>query len=518
MSDITKVPSIPDPTGENTIDVLNAIKEMLEVRNGDSGNALDANVTRRDLVTLNLAQSGVASTSGGALPSVNLPLYPYSYNNGYDPVADLTPPPSPTGLSATATQSAVLLSWDQSGYRNRAYTEVWISQTTNIGDAVLAGTSTSQFYNDVRSDTMVHYYWVRDISQAGTKGPYSAGLVKAQVGVDIGSLLKQLTGQITATQLYSDLGAKIARSDPTSLLQDSVGARIYSTNLAIAEESVVRETVDGGLLAQYTVKIDAGGKVAGFGLASVGSLSTGTTSSFAVRADKFYIAPPSGGSGSDVIPFIVDTASGVVYINNAMIKTASITSAQIQNLTANKLTAGYVQAVIGINGAKVYGAELYAGGTTSASYDGNGNITGFTASNPTIAVASGNFTAVAGNFQVRSSTTDTGSVAPFYVAAGVVYLSSAIIRDGSILTAKIADAQITNAHIKDTIQSNDFSSGSSGWQINKAGQMEMNNATFRGTLNINSGISGARTEMTNQALKVYDSAGTLRVQIGNLSA
>lgn len=81
----------------------------------------------------------------------------------------------------------------------------------------------------------------------------------------------------------------------------------------------------------------------------------------------------------------------------------------------------------------------------------------------------------------------------------------------------IADAAITNAKIAGAIQSNDFVSGLSGWQINKSGSAELNNAIFRGTLSVKSASTGARTEITNAAIKVYDASGGLRVQIGDLS-
>ena len=512
----TKVPAIPVPTTDNLVDAVSAIKELLEVRQGISGNALDANVTYRDLVALNLAKddNNTDTTEKKAV----LPIYPYSVNDGYDPLTDLTPPPVPTNLTATSTQNAVLLSWDQTGYRNRAYSEIWSSRTSNIGDATLTGTSTSQFYNDVVGEGQVRWYWVRDVSKADVKGAFTSTSVKAQTGLDVEKLLKQLTGKITEEQLYNSLAQRISRSDPTTMTQDSVGARIYTTNVALAEESTVREDETGHLFAQYTVKIDAGGKVVGFGLASEGTLANGTTSSFAVRADKFYVAPTAGYSGGDVIPFIVDTTTGTVYMAQAMIKDASITNAKIQSLTASKLTAGYVAAVIGVNGAKVYGAELYAGGTTSTSTDANGNITGFTANNPTVAISGGNATFVADSFKVKSSSTAAGSAAPFEVVSGNVYMSVAYIRDGSIASAKIGDGEITNAKINNDIQSNDFSSGSSGWRIRKSGEAEFNNATFRGNLNVKSSSSGARTEINNSVIKVYDSNGVLRVKLGDLNA
>ena len=44
------------------------------------------------------------------------------------------------------------------------------------------------------------------------------------------------------------------------------------------------------------------------------------------------------------------------------------------------------------------------------------------------------------------------------------------------------------------------------------------NATFSGTLNVKSAASGARLEITNNVIKVFDASGVLRVKIGDLLA
>lgn len=94
---------------------------------------------------------------------------------------------------------------------------------------------------------------------------------------------------------------------------------------------------------------------------------------------------------------------------------------------------------------------------------------------------------------------------------------STYIASAAITTAYIADAAITNAKIGSVIQSSNFVSGSAGWQINKTGTAEFNSGTFRGTLSVKSAASGSRTEITNSAIKVIDTSGIVRVQIGDLS-
>jgi hypothetical protein len=53
-----------------------------------------------------------------------------------------------------------------------------------------------------------------------------------------------------------------------------------------------------------------------------------------------------------------------------------------------------------------------------------------------------------------------------------------------------------------------------------AGSLNINNkfvVDASGNTTINSGTSGARMELTNSTLKVYDASGVLRVKIGNLA-
>lgn len=524
----TKVPAIPSPTDDNLKECVSAIKELLEVRNGISGNDLDAGVTFRDLVALELAQTGDAAvdtavTDSAGTRGVNIGstwYKPAAIGYNYDPKKDLTTPPAAFNLMASATQKAILLQWSQSGYRNRAYSEVWRSASNDVGQAIQIGVSNSQFYTDIVGEEKTFYYWVRDVSAAGVKGPYSNS-ASATTGIDIKATMAALTGQIRETHLYRSLGERIQRSDPTSTMEDSVAARIYTVNTAVEQEMSAREDETGRLFAQYTVKVDVGGKVAGFGLASEGSLATGITSNFAIRADKFYIAAPAGVTSSgDQIPFIVDTNNGRTYISSAFIKNAQITNAMIESMTANKITAGYVSATVGFNGAKMYGAELYSGGNVATQLDGQGNVTGFSVSYPTVNISGGNATFYAYSFRIQSSTVDNPSTAvyPFEVRNGVVYMTTAMIRDATITGAKILDGEITNAKIGEYIQSTNYAAGSTGWNISKNGNAEFNNATFRGTLDVKSSSSGARTEIRNDVIKVFDQNGTLRVQLGNLYA
>lgn len=255
-----------------------------------------------------------------------------------------------------------------------------------------------------------------------------------------------------------------------------------------------------GLQGQYTVKIDNAGHVSGFGLAST-TVSGTPSSAFIVRADKFAIVDPASTANNltndpsaNAVPFAV--VGGNTYIKTAFIQDASITDAKITNLTASKITAGYVNAAIGVNGGKVYGAELYAGGTTTVNTDGSGNVTGFTANNPTVKIASGNAEFVVDNFAIKQLATSTSTTTPFEVVSNQVRIKTALIGDATIGFAKIAD----------DIQSTNYSAGTAGWKIAKDGSAEFGASSIRGQL--------TASQIDSRGLSIKDTNGNTILEAG----
>lgn len=97
-----------------------------------------------------------------------------------------------------------------------------------------------------------------------------------------------------------------------------------------------------GLEAQYTVKVDVNGRVAGFGLATTPKNGT-PESKFIVNADRFGI----GATGkADVFPFVVDTQKNRVGVNGELVVNGK---AVVNNLNAgdihgDKITANTLNA------------------------------------------------------------------------------------------------------------------------------------------------------------------------------
>ena len=207
---------------------------------------------------------------------------------------------------------------------------------------------------------------------------------------------------------------------------DGIELRIDDIGGSTMEQKFTAQATDiGDLESQYTVKIDANGAVAGFGLANTTTAAGNSTSSFYVNADRFAILPNqassvtpdwAGGvtyaSGDQVIyggsiyiskfahvssssspppnnfwtngtaiPFVVQqtgqTINGTyvpagVYMDTAYIKTADISSAQIGSVNADTITTGTLDVTNRINADAINATKLNLNGSSLTSVDVDG--------------------------------------------------------------------------------------------------------------------------------------------------
>ena len=122
-----------------------------------------------------------------------------------------------------------------------------------------------------------------------------------------------------------------------------------------------------GLEAQYTVKVDVNGKVAGYGLATTPKNGT-PESKFIVNADRFGIGAPGK---ADVFPFTVDTQQNRVGVNGELVVNGKAIVDKLNagdihgdkitanTLNANRLKAGSITArEIGVDRLSAISANL----------------------------------------------------------------------------------------------------------------------------------------------------------------
>ena len=163
----------------------------------------------------------------------------------------------------------------------------------------------------------------------------------------------------------------------------------------------------------------------------------------------------------------------------------------------------------------------------------NGYVSGFGAYNDGKV---SDFAVVADNFWIAPPNS-TGRVKPFIVENGVVYIDTARIRDASIQQGKlgpisfgkiidsagnpvttlagklradaidVASLQVTDANIAGVLKSNaKAANGQPRWMLDKNGGMTLNGSGTQG-----------RMEIRDTVIKVFDSSGRLRVQLGDLT-
>ena len=193
-------------------------------------------------------------------------------------------------------------------------------------------------------------------------------------GTSINNLSQITTDHGTTLATYGTSIASL-NSSVVSLSQvnESQNATLAShTNVLSSHGSSIQSlstitTEQGALLdASYSLRIDTGGAVHGFGLAVDG---TTNRSNFIIRADRFAIAAPQqyDVNGKPIVqtaafPFIVD----VTDPNNpkTLIKNAYISNAYIETLIAGKVNASFINAM-NLSAVNISGGQITIGNNFS---------------------------------------------------------------------------------------------------------------------------------------------------------
>ena len=213
-----------------------------------------------------------------------------------------------------------------------------------------------------------------------------------------------------------------------------------NVSLQVALETSASQV--NGLRGQYTVKLDANGAVAGFGLATTStSLGTGE-SEFYVNADRFAIMRGGSDTTAAVTPFTVQaTATTIngevvpagVYMTDAFIKNGSIVSAKIGSLAVDKITGTFAEFQSVLTG-NLDANRINLDGTTLTSVNVNNGDGTFT---PTLAV-----NAIAAN-QITSGVINTSRINLDDATITSDSNGQILIKDLGVDTLKIAGNAVT---------------------------------------------------------------------------
>ncbi|UWR76632.1 DUF1983 domain-containing protein [Phaeobacter inhibens] len=155
---------------------------------------------------------------------------------------------------------------------------------------------------------------------------YTISQVNSAISAARTSLRSEIAG-VSAT-LNADYYTIAQTNSAISAATTSVTSTLDSLSTTVNQ---VQSSVDG-IKGTYGVQVNNNGVLTGFGLVSElinGSVST----TFTVQADRFVVASSSGGGA--VSPFLI--SGGKVYIRDAVIRNASISSAKIKALAVDTL-------------------------------------------------------------------------------------------------------------------------------------------------------------------------------------
>lgn len=291
-------------------------------------------------------------------------------------------------------------------------------------------------------------------------------------------------------------------NDGAITLVDALDVIKYSNGSSLASTSVAYiEGVLAPRLLANTTKY-----------AALLKFNNAITSEFGVRADRFYIAPPANVSST--------TPTTGLYVGYTWVNSSTTPpTVKYYNGTGWQTTPPSFPFVVQVSPTTIGGESVPAGVYIDTAYIKNGSISKAKIGDAVIDTAKIADAAITsakiGDAQIQTAHIDDAQIGTAQIAEGSI--TEALIGDAEITNAKIKDGEIDNAKIAGAIKSSDYKAGSKGWQIDKDGAAEFNNATFRGSIDVKSASTGARMTMTNSAIKVYDTNGVLRVVLGDLS-
>lgn len=310
-----KLPGIPTPSLEpaNLRRFMEAVKEYIEVREDGRAGEHDRFVTFRDLADLGLSPSNLRVTGSAKPPS-----------DGF------------TVQLAGGGYASISIAEFEKAIRN---SNLYKSLTGAINDPTrfdhLPALVREILLSDLAAEARLRQADIqrleKKIQDSSQSLAMSVETTTAALGTSLAAVRETTFASATETQAVAGKVTQlVARLDDV----DGNGVTI--------EEVLYGSASLDGLMGQYTLKINAGGAVAGFGVAAE-NVNGALSSAFLIQANKFAIVSPTYSGGltnsppSNLIPFGVDSTG--VYINGQVrINADGATLDSLANLGGIELT------------------------------------------------------------------------------------------------------------------------------------------------------------------------------------
>ena len=409
--------------------------------------------------------------------------------------------------------------------------------------AIKQGIVSGSFFFDriEKQDIQQYFYWIVFVSVNGTYGA-PIGPASATPLPTIGQIIEDLTGLIDDGVLAQELKEKIDRINALGLsLEGEVLNRIRENEDLTEVLDFVLERANRAVSyieEETRLRLNANEGI----INSINNIAVGlNNNAAAILEEKTVRVTNDEAMAEDIQTLYVEAADNsaaisneqqvraeqnqatTISINTLVATTGSLGAAVQTNATAitdtkssfaqdlttvqsvlgNQLTSVQTNLTTNINAIDGKLSGMY-----TAKVDVNGLVGGFGIANDGLSVEAA--------FDVDrfwiGRTTDKRK--PFIIDNGAVYINTAMIADASIETAHIGTATITDAQIKDFIQSRGYVPGNAGWRIDKDGSVEFGSGKFRGDIHAESGyFSGivsadsVRAALSNSTNFVYSTPG-----------
>lgn len=399
-------------------------------------------------------------------------------------------------LSATPAFGGIDVTWTYPATNPYAvsHINVYRSNSSNPDLAVRRGIVTGTYYYDKipSSEIMEYFYWIQIVSTNGTYGEW-IGPVSSVPKESISEVIQELTGRINEGVLAESLRTKIGEINllKTSL-NDEINSRLTG-NAAIADALSAVQSETAQAITYINQEITQRTTADEALLNSVNVLAVG------VGDNTAAIANESLARATDMSAVATQISTVQTTLNNQIVGVETTMGAAIQDLEQTTDALGALYTVkLNANGLAGGFGVYNDGSTVQAGFDVD-------------------------TFWIGRS--DTDQLKPFVIDGNQVFLSNTVVP---------------------TIESTNYVPGVSGWKIRKEGPAEFQDViirgtgsfggslnaatgtfagslsaatgTFSGSLNVRSATTGARLEILNDVIKVYDANGNIRVKIGNLNA
>lgn len=380
-------------------------------------------------------------------------------SDGYAPDDGITPN-DPTGLSFISGADSITLNWNWT--ENTPPLKTWIYENTTTSlpatPSFFVGQNQKSFFRDNLVAGTLRYYWIKVEARNGrfsnVVGPLAVVVATWPVTDTITTnLAKKITRSATAPASPNDGDIWINTSDNNILYRRNASTSVWEPYAdtrvnSIADEYVLMVTPTGAGPSQ---------RIMGFR---------------ATNADSGKLIT-SANRAANVVTIVTFTDHG--YANNDLV---SITGLGYSTTDPNGSFS------VTVSGLTTFTYILPAGAGPEP----------YSVSNAYAAKGT-EFVIQADKFAIIDSS-GAGQIAPFTVIGGTTFIKDALIKDLS--ATKITSGTLTSANITVSgglLQSLNYVSGSSGWNISGAGNAEFNSVTVRnGTINSPSITSATFTD------------------------